>query len=290
MNINEIYMQTVDYAIELENVLSQFIDKDSISEIRKEYIKPVTNVAEAWLNNDIKSDIKSDNKLKAMRETLEIHGYDGNWNHDEYMFGMYNGMELMMAIAEGREPKYKDKPDYFKEHKLIEFDYLITNGFPTYDKSFTGRFEKGWKVVSTLPANIVHPSALDTDMVTIFVKHTPYPKEETVSESKKISIQLADIPRIEKALGFNLHDHQIKYLLNDGSLKLGRATGKTTAYCIKLVLSDGEALDLRKPEIYADEIFLHDHQRYARNFFKHELLNIREKLMKCGFAVRDVII
>jgi hypothetical protein len=67
---------------------------------------------------------------------------------------------------------------------MIEFDWLITNGFPIYDKSFTGRFEKGWKVVATLPANIVHPIALDTDMVTIFTKYTPYPKDENeVSET-----------------------------------------------------------------------------------------------------------
>lgn len=66
---------------------------------------------------------------------------------------------------------------------MIEFDYLITNGFPHYDRSFTGRFEKGWKVVATLPANIVHPSALDTDMVTIFTRYKPYPKEDVIHES-----------------------------------------------------------------------------------------------------------
>jgi hypothetical protein len=120
------------------------------------------------------------NQLEAMKETLKIQGYDGNWDYDEYMFGMYNGMELMLAIAENREPVYKEKPSEFihKEHTLIEFDWLITNGFPIYDKSFTGRFEKGWKVVATLPANSIHPYATETDMVTIFSKYTPYPKEE----------------------------------------------------------------------------------------------------------------
>lgn len=123
------------------------------------------------------------NQLEDMRQVLNIQGYDGNWDYDEYMFGLYNGMEMMLAIAENREPVFKEKPSEFihKEHKLIEFDWLITNGFPIFDKSFTGRFEKGWKVVAALPANIVHPSALDTDMVTIFTKYTPYPKEESPS-------------------------------------------------------------------------------------------------------------
>jgi hypothetical protein len=31
-------------------------------------------------------------------------------NYDEYMHGMYNGMELMLAIVENREPVYKEKP------------------------------------------------------------------------------------------------------------------------------------------------------------------------------------
>ena len=72
-----------------------------------------------------------------------------------------------------------------EEVYMIEFDWLITNGFPIYDKSFTGRFEKGWKVVVTMPAKSVHPSALDTDMVTIFSKYVPYPKGEDVHESSR---------------------------------------------------------------------------------------------------------
>jgi hypothetical protein len=56
--------------------------------------------------------MKMDNvQLEAMREALKIQGYHGNWNYDEYMHGMYNGMELMMAIAENREPDFKDKPN-----------------------------------------------------------------------------------------------------------------------------------------------------------------------------------
>lgn len=49
--------------------------------------------------------------LEAMRESLKIQGYDGNWNYDEYMHGMYNGMELMLAYAEGREPIFREKPE-----------------------------------------------------------------------------------------------------------------------------------------------------------------------------------
>jgi len=49
--------------------------------------------------------------LRAMREMVKIQGSDGNWNYDEYMRGMYNGMELMLSIIENREPVYKEAPE-----------------------------------------------------------------------------------------------------------------------------------------------------------------------------------
>lgn len=60
------------------------------------------------------------NQLGAMRESLKIQGYDGNWNYDRYMHGMYNGMELMMAIAERREPVYREKPKQWLEDVAVE--------------------------------------------------------------------------------------------------------------------------------------------------------------------------
>ena len=65
---------------------------------------------------------------------------------------------------------------------MIEFDWLITNGFPVHDKSFTGRYEKGWKVVATIPAKLIHPHACDTDMATIFTKYTPYQNDENETQ------------------------------------------------------------------------------------------------------------
>ncbi len=129
------------------------------------------------------------NKLETMKKALRIQGYDGNWNYDEYMFGLYNGMELMLAYAEGREPVYREIPEtgfVNKGHKLIEFDWLITNGYPVYDESFIGRKEKGWKVVSTLPANTVHPKASPGDMVTIFARFTPYPESDKTYEVESV--------------------------------------------------------------------------------------------------------
>lgn len=39
-------------------------------------------------------------------EMLELQGRDGNYNYDEYMLGLYNGMEYIVSLLEVREPKF----------------------------------------------------------------------------------------------------------------------------------------------------------------------------------------
>jgi hypothetical protein len=48
--------------------------------------------------------------LTKAKELLQIQGDNGNWNYDPYMQGMYNGMELIIAILEDREPVYRNAP------------------------------------------------------------------------------------------------------------------------------------------------------------------------------------
>lgn len=48
--------------------------------------------------------------IDKLRELVEIQGRDGTWNHDQYLLGMFNGMELMLAVIEGREPAYRELP------------------------------------------------------------------------------------------------------------------------------------------------------------------------------------
>lgn len=46
--------------------------------------------------------------LRKLREVHEIQGRDANWQANPYMRGLYNGLELAMAILEERDPKYKE--------------------------------------------------------------------------------------------------------------------------------------------------------------------------------------
>lgn len=53
----------------------------------------------------------TDKQVSDMENMVAIQGTDGTWNTSEYMVGMYNGMELMMATVENREPVYKSPQD-----------------------------------------------------------------------------------------------------------------------------------------------------------------------------------
>ena len=48
--------------------------------------------------------------LKQLREVHAIQGRDGCWDIDDYMLGLYNGLELALSIVENRECRYKNRP------------------------------------------------------------------------------------------------------------------------------------------------------------------------------------
>ena len=49
--------------------------------------------------------------LDPLRDQLDVQGAHGNWNYNDYMLGMFNGLECALATLEHREPQYRRKPD-----------------------------------------------------------------------------------------------------------------------------------------------------------------------------------
>ncbi|MFJ7951542.1 hypothetical protein ACIQZG_08445 [Lysinibacillus sp. NPDC096418] len=96
-----------------------------------------------------------------------------------------------------------------------------------------------------------------------------------------MKITIETIPFIEKALGFKLYDWQRAYLLEESySEPTGRAVGRTTAYIVKLLLTNDRVIDSNKNE---------DIQQYKDlqsshygDIFKHELRMIDDKLTSVG--------
>lgn len=61
-----------------------------------------TNATASVMGVDPKKDA-----AQQLRELVEIQGMDGTWNADDYMVGMFNGMELALSILEDRDPQYR---------------------------------------------------------------------------------------------------------------------------------------------------------------------------------------
>jgi len=89
------------------------------------------------------------------------------------------------------------------------------------------------------------------------------------------------IPLIGKALGFELYEWQKAYLLGETYKEpTGRAVGRTTAYIVKLLLTNDKVINSNKNEdIQQYKDFQSPH--YS-DFFKHELRMIDDKLTSVG--------
>ena len=48
--------------------------------------------------------------LSELKKVLKVQGEHGNWDCNDYMLGMYNGMELGRACIEDDEPQYRRLP------------------------------------------------------------------------------------------------------------------------------------------------------------------------------------
>ncbi len=48
-------------------------------------------------------------KSEKVQELSDIQNSDGNWNYDEYMRGMANGLILAVAVLTDKTPIYKEE-------------------------------------------------------------------------------------------------------------------------------------------------------------------------------------
>lgn len=69
--------------------------------------------------------------LEGLMDIIKIQCSDGNWNYDEYMFGLANGMLLSEATLKGTDPIFLNRPKKFIDHKryhLNIFEKIILTG------------------------------------------------------------------------------------------------------------------------------------------------------------------
>ena len=65
--------------------------------------------------------------LTQLREVHAIQGRDGCWDIDDYMLGLYNGLELALSIVENRECRYKQRPKSQPEQEPVGY---VSEGEP----------------------------------------------------------------------------------------------------------------------------------------------------------------
>lgn len=86
--------------------------RDDLGQI-KQVIKPIqiTELKPSPLEPYRKFMENPEKVIADVKNVMDIQGSNGNWNANEYQFGMFNGMELILSIFEGREPQYRTMPE-----------------------------------------------------------------------------------------------------------------------------------------------------------------------------------
>ena len=88
--------------------------------------------------------------LKQLREVHALQGRDGCWDIDDYMLGLYNGLELALSIVENRECRYKQRPKLQPEQ---EQDEPVAGKWIVLSESVGKLKELGWNNEAIHKAN-----------------------------------------------------------------------------------------------------------------------------------------
>ena len=91
----------------LEDYKSYYEDTTREQILEDTYIEYCAYVNLAHRYSELKKQLEEwEHHLKCSKEMLDIQGQKGNYDYDEYMLGLYNGMEYTIALFETREPNF----------------------------------------------------------------------------------------------------------------------------------------------------------------------------------------
>jgi hypothetical protein len=81
---------------------------------------------------------KTNKYIADLKNLVDAQGQDGTWNSNQYMLGLFNGLEFALSIFESREPKFREltaKTLTDEEIQEIAHDYgeIAWLGDTTYD-------------------------------------------------------------------------------------------------------------------------------------------------------------
>ena len=90
-------------AYELANELSEFMTEDEYTELDKTIFKAVT-----MLRQQADRIAELEKFISDLKNITNAQGQKGCWDVDNYMTGLFNGLEMALSIFEQREPQFKD--------------------------------------------------------------------------------------------------------------------------------------------------------------------------------------
>lgn len=160
--------------------------------------------------------------VEKVREQRNIQGQDGNWNYNEYMRGMYNGLETALATMQGREANFKGSnyqpiEKRTETHSVGDVSHTVTvepvQPKDGYAKLLEMHLEKG-----------VGPYAAPAQTVVNKRKHSHYYKDVSKFSSIDVYRVLHLFSVVDPCL-----QHAIKKLLVAG----GRGAGKDITQDVK---------------------------------------------------------
>lgn len=130
MDIEELAFKNYYELINIQKIdlllIIEFLQKD-----RKQWINQFTQTHNESIdirkeNQELKKQLEEwEHHLKCSKEMLDVQGQKGNYDYDEYMLGLYNGMEYIIALFETREPNFISGKDVeFTNNKTQQKEFI----------------------------------------------------------------------------------------------------------------------------------------------------------------------
>ena len=136
-----------------EKIKTDRCSEDEIANINRQKLY----LAEHYISNleqenqELKKQLEEwEHHLKCSKEMLDIQGQKGNYDYDEYMLGLYNGMEYIIALFETREPNYISGKDVkFTNNKTQQKEFIkyLENEIKIYSNTYMGEMLKEIKEI-----------------------------------------------------------------------------------------------------------------------------------------------
>lgn len=112
----------------------------------KSQLKGTTHCFDEEEHEKLKKQLEEwEHHLKCSKEMLDIQGQKGNYDYDEYMLGLYNGMEYIIALFETREPNFISGKDVeFTNNKTQQKEFIkyLEDEVKIYSNTYMGEMLK----------------------------------------------------------------------------------------------------------------------------------------------------